>query len=522
MAIQQELLSTEIVDRGVKSSGPDAGLPSFSVRVRRRLPDFLQSVNLKYVKLGYGYLINHGVYLITGAPFLVLVFGIKAGKMGREELWAPYELTILLFVLVTLVLIGVTYLAVVPRSTYLIDFACYRPPDELKISKHQFMEMAKKSGNFNQESLDFMQRMLKNSGIGEEAYLPEVIASPAKAITLGQGREEAQLVMFGAVDELFAKCRVRHKDIGVLVVNCGIFNPTPSLSAMLINRYKLRSDIQNYSLGGMGCAAGVVAIDLARDLLQAHARTLALVVSTEVITGSWYTGNDQTMLLSNCFFRMGCSALLLSGQRRDRWRAKYELRQVVRTHRGAEQRSFEAVYQREDNSGRRGLHVGREVTEVGGHALKVNITTLGPLVLPLSEQVLFFATLLSGNFVNKQENKPYIPDYKRAFDHICILATGKAVLDELQKNLELTPDYMEASRSTLHRFGNTSSSSIWYELSYLETKGKIKRDDRIWQVAFGSGFKCNSVVWRALKRVRRSPYGPWIDCIDHYPLREES
>lgn len=62
---EQALLSTEIVNRGVEPSGPDAGSPAFSVRVRRRLPDFLQSVNLKYVRLGYHYLISHGVYLAT-------------------------------------------------------------------------------------------------------------------------------------------------------------------------------------------------------------------------------------------------------------------------------------------------------------------------------------------------------------------------------------------------------------------------------------------------------------------------
>ena len=31
--------------------------------------------------------------------------------------------------------------------------------------------------------------------------------------------------------------------IGILVVNCSIFGPTPSLSAMIINHFKLRSDI---------------------------------------------------------------------------------------------------------------------------------------------------------------------------------------------------------------------------------------------------------------------------------------
>lgn len=97
-------------------------------------------------------------------------------------------------------------------------------------------------------------------------------------------------------------------------------------------------------------------------------------------------------------------------------------------------------------------------------------------------------------------------------------AASKTVLDELQKNLELSEENMEASRMTLHRFGNTSSSSIWYELAYLEAKERVKRGDRVWQIAFGSGFKCNSVVWQAMSRVKKPARNPWLDCVDRYPV----
>ena len=56
--------------------------------------------------------------------------------------------------------------------------------------------------------------------------------------------------------------------IDILVVNCSLFNPTPSLSAMIINHFKMRSNIVSYNLAGMGCSAGVIAVNLAKELLQ--------------------------------------------------------------------------------------------------------------------------------------------------------------------------------------------------------------------------------------------------------------
>lgn len=138
MAKEHALLSTEIVNRGVESSGPDAGSPTFSVRVRRRLPDFLQSVNLKYVKLGYHYMISHGVYLMT-LPVLIVIFGAEIGSLSKDQLWqkvweeASYDLATVLAFFAVLVFTISLYITSQPRPVYLIDFACYLPPEENKV-----------------------------------------------------------------------------------------------------------------------------------------------------------------------------------------------------------------------------------------------------------------------------------------------------------------------------------------------------------------------------------------------------
>ncbi|CAF1706291.1 hypothetical protein Bca4012_005069 [Brassica carinata] len=322
--------------------------------------------------------------------------------------------------------------------------------------------------------------------------------------------------MFGCLDKLFENTKINPRDISVLVVNCSLFNPTPSLSAMIVNKYRLRGNVKSFNLGGMGCSAGVIAVDLAKDMLQVHRNTYAVVVSTENITQNWYLGNKKAMLISNCLFRVGGTAVLLSNKASDRRRSKYKMVHTVRTHKGADEKA--CVYQEEDDNGKTGVSLSKDLMAIAGEALKANITTLGPLVLPISEQILFFTTLVAKKLFSAKV-KPYIPDFKLVFDHFCIHAGGRAVIDELEKNLQLSETHVEASRMTLHRFGNTSSSSIWYELPYIEAKGRMKKGNRVWQIAFGSGFKCNSAVWVVLPNVKPSVSSPWEHCIDRYPVK---
>ncbi|XP_057435169.1 3-ketoacyl-CoA synthase 4-like [Lotus japonicus] len=488
---------------------------SFPATTRiRALPDFSNSVKLKYVKLGYHYLITHiwTLFLIPLMSFII----IEASQLKTVDINIHLHYTLIIFSIIFVV--GLTfYIFTRPSPVYLVDYSCYKPPHHLRVQFNQFMEHSKLTGDFDEESLEFQRKILERSGLGEETYVPEAMHFIPPKPTMAFAREEAEQVMFGALDTLFSSTNVKLSDIGILVVNCSLFNPTPSLSAMIVNKYKLRGNIRSFNLGGMGCSAGVIAVDLAKDMLQVHKNTYAVVVSTENITQNWYFGNKKAMLIPNCLFRVGGAAVLLSNKGSDRFRAKYKLVHVVRTHKGADDKAFRCVYQDQDEAGKTGVSLSKDLMAIAGDALKTNITTLGPLVLPISEQLLFFVTLVGKKFFSAKV-KPYIPDFKLAFDHFCIHSGGRAVIDELEKNLQLLPLHVEASRMTLHRFGNTSSSSIWYELAYTEAKGRMRKGHRIWQIAFGSGFKCNSAVWEAMRHVKPSNKNPWEDCIDRYPV----
>jgi 3-ketoacyl-CoA synthase len=339
---------------------------------------------------------------------------------------------------------------------------------------------------------------------------------------LDDARAEAEQVIFSAIDELFAKTGVNPSVVDILIVNCSVFCPMPSLADMVINRYKLRDDVRSVNLSGMGCSAGVIAVGLASSLLRAaaasrggsHRHAHALVVSTETITSNFYVGKERAMQLTNILFRMGGAAVLLSTSDT---RARFRLSHVVRTVTGgARDSSYRCIFQEADGEGNIGVNLSKDLLAVAGDALTANITAIAPLVLPLSEQLLFALSFIAGK-VSSGRVKPYRPDFRRAFDHFCIHAGGRAVIDKVQRSLGLSDQHVEPSRMSLHRFGNTSSSSLWYELAYVEAMGRMRKGHRVWMLGFGSGFKCNSAAWECL-RPATQPDKAWADCIHRYPV----
>ncbi|CAN1219789.1 3-ketoacyl-CoA synthase 7 [Linum perenne] len=256
----------------------------------------------------------------------------------------------------------------------------------------------------------------------------------------------------------------------------------------------------------MGCSAGLLSLSLAKDMLKVHKNLTVLIVSTEAISPSIYEGKIKSMLVSNCIFRMGGAVLLLSNNKSDRNRARYELQHVVTTNIGAKDVSYKCVFQEADCEGYTGMILSRSILQVASEALRKNLATLAASTLPYTELIRYGVKVAWKGRGRGLE----IPDFKKAFDHFCIHA--------VKKTLRLSDRDVEASKMTLHRYGNTSSSSVWYSLSYLEAKGRVRRGDKVWQLGFGSGFKCNSAVWKCISNMKSDHWNAWSDSIDQYPL----
>ena len=334
---------------------------------------------------------------------------------------------------------------------YLLGFATFKAPEDWKCSHDDIVEMMRRQRCFNEESIGFMERILERSGTGQAtAWPPGIVQSmrpdaPKADRSMAASRKEAETVIFDIVEKALKKANVKPKEIDVLIINCSLFSPTPSLCAMVLSHFGMRGDCATYNLSGMGCSASLISIDLAQKLLSGKGYKKALVVSTEIITPNLYHGNDRGFLIQNTLFRCGGAAMVLSNNWLDGRRALYKLLHCVRVQ-GTGEAAYECVFEGEDPDGERGVRLSKDIVKVAGKTMEKNLTTLGPQVLPLTEQarvvwsiiVRYLCKTLSKTLkANGAESmaekipavKPYVPDFKRCIDHFCIHAGGRAVID---------------------------------------------------------------------------------------------
>jgi len=482
----------------------------------------------------------------------------------------------------------VYYMLSARPPVYIIDFAVYEAPKEWQVSRADIMAIMGRLGVFTEDSLGFMGRLLAKSGTGDSTHWPPGTTRVIRDIDPATGehysttdrsieaaRQVAETVLVSVFEEACKRSGKKPRDVDFLIINCSLFCPTPSLCAIVAKKFNLKVSVSSplpplraqfflynafatflhpcphhfstqptcrtYNLGGMGCSASVISLDLAKSLLEGRPNSIAVIISTEEITQQLYMGNERGHLMQNTLFRVGGAGILLSNKPVDGFRAKYKVLHTIRTQDNSET-AHKVVYQCDDGAGIQGIFLGRELVSVAGKVLQANLTALGPTVLPIRELLTFGVTYCrqavikwANRLADKYEwerlpfsvgraragegrgggqdiaqlspspvpapspppaaspggktttlsagsgeaNSPalpgrwrvpdlYVPDFKRGVQHFCIHAGGRAVIDGIQENLKLERWRTAPSRATLYHWGNTSSSSVWYELRYCE------------------------------------------------------
>ncbi|XP_027086294.1 3-ketoacyl-CoA synthase 19-like [Coffea arabica] len=404
---------------------------------------------------------------------------------------------------------------------YMLGYECYKATEDRRLDTELCASIVFRNKNLGLEEYRFLLRTIVKAGIGQNSYAPEnVIRGKEERPELIDSLTEMDQIFFETLDNLFAKTRISPQEIDILVVNVSLLSCVPSLTARVINRYKMKSNVKAFNLSGMGCSASLVAIDLVQQLFKTYNNAFAIVVSTESLSANWYCGNEKSMILSNCLFRSGGCSMLFTNNKALKHRAILKLKCMVRTHYGSNDEAYDCCIQMEDGHGNRGFRLTKKLVNAAGQSFTINLRVLGPKMLPLWEIIRYIILSFAQRRKSKrasldEELTAAIPNLKTGVEHFCIHPGGKAVIDGVGKSLGLTDYDLEPTRMTLHRFGNTSAGSLWYVLGYMEAKKRLKKGDRIIMISFGSGFKCNTCIWEVMKDMKDG--NVWKDCIDEYP-----
>ena len=263
-------------------------------------------------------------------------------------------------------------------------------------------------------------------------------------------REAAEKAL---ADSGFSAGEVTH----VVTVSCtGFFAPGPDY--FLVRDLCLRPDTQRFHVGFMGCYAAFPALKMAKAFCQADESAVVLVVSLELCTLHLQLGGDPDGLLASSVFADGAAAALVSA--RAPTGPAFELNALATTL-------------TDDGEGDMAWSVGDQGFDIvlSSYVPEILEANIGAALSPLfAEYGLEPADL----------------------ERWAVHPGGRAILDKVEKGLNLPETALEPSREVLRDYGNMSSATVLFVLQKVLENSK--RGERVCSVAFGPGLTVESAL----------------------------
>lgn len=288
--------------------------------------------------------------------------------------------------------------------------------------------------------------------------------------------ESVRSLMVDAVDGLFKKSGFIAQDIDFIVVTSSVGKTMPSAASILASEFKFKSTTVTLNLGDMACSSGLAALDTGARFLRSERKAKrCLVVSLEAVTTLFNVEDEGAV--PNVVFGEGCAAVLLTTHREP---ALYSIEESVRTI-SSNESDLEVIRFVENESGP-SIKLSRDVPKVAGKSIEKNLKQMVPRVLTLRQKLSYLLT-------------KKVPFWQRNIDFWALHPGGTAVLNGLSKNLQLSRGDLGFSFRVFESRSNMSSPSIFYVLGEIE-KQRLKKNQKVLMMSFGSGFKVNSMVLR--------------------------
>jgi 3-ketoacyl-CoA synthase len=86
------------------------------------------------------------------------------------------------------------------KPTYLLNFACFEPPESWKLSPEQLLNIMRLKGCYTEDSLNFMAKIMENSGVGPKTAWPpgicRVLEGQPQDTSTEAAREESRVSFY--------------------------------------------------------------------------------------------------------------------------------------------------------------------------------------------------------------------------------------------------------------------------------------------------------------------------------------
>ena len=281
--------------------------------------------------------------------------------------------------------------------------------------------------------------------------------------------EEASSLALTAAEQLFhdPEAPFQPAEITHLIfASCtGFTNPGPDLH--LIDQLGLRTEVERYTLGFMGCYAAFPALRMAAQFAQADPHAVVLVVCLELSTLHLQLTDRPDDILGSSLFADGAAAALVSARTPHLGHPCFALR-------GFASRLLPAT------SGDMAWTIGHSGFNLvlSSYVPDAIATHLGELLQDILEDHGLDLT---------------------SIEHWAVHPGGRAILDRVSTSLQLSETALTASREVLKNYGNMSSPTVLFVLQrLLENPAVTKNEAPIVALAFGPGLTLETALLQPL------------------------
>ncbi|MBN2545836.1 MAG: type III polyketide synthase [Spirochaetes bacterium] len=270
--------------------------------------------------------------------------------------------------------------------------------------------------------------------------------------------KESNRLSLKAVNKLLKELPrgLKNKITHIITISCTGFS-APGFDFYILKKLNLSPDIDRFHIGFMGCYAAFTGMKLARQICLADDNARVLMVNVELCSLHFQQKFEPDIVVANAIFSDGISAALISADQNDSKGEKLVLH------------SFTSHYiaDSEDDM----------AWKIGLYGFDMKLSYYVPKLIDANIMKILGILLKKAGYKREE------------IDIWAIHPGGKAILEKLEKTLNLNRLDLKYSYDVLWEYGNMSSSTIMFVLDRIineSIKGKI------FAIAFGPGLTVES------------------------------